>query len=328
MVFEPAYLRLFKSGELAERVRVAYQHLEDCDLCAHHCGVNRRVTLQGTACRTGERAVVSSYNPHFGEEAPLVGRGGSGTIFLAWCNLRCEYCQNYEISQLGDPSTPLRTDPSTPLRASGSEVEPEELAALMLRLQSMGCHNINFVSPSHVVAPIVAATLIAAHAGLRLPIVYNTGGYDSPQALALLDGVVDIYMPDVKYADAEIARKYSKIRDYPGVNRAAVKEMHRQVGDLAVDVCGVATRGLLVRHLILPNDLAGTRQTLQWLAEEISPNTYLNLMDQYRPCYKARDHPDLNRRITREEFTRAVLWAEEFGLTRLDERVPVRLVGL
>ncbi len=308
MAFEPAYVQLLKTGELAERARVAYQHLEHCDLCAHHCGVNRRDPpqsprtqgeIKGAVCRTGERAVVSSYNPHFGEESPLVGHGGSGTIFFAWCNLRCQYCQNYEISQLGE----------------GQEVEPEELAAMMLRLQAIGCHNINFVSPSHVVAPILAATLIAAPAGLRVPIVYNTGGYDSPDALALLDGVVDIYMPDVKYADAEIARKYSKIRDYPAINRAAVKEMHRQVGDLQIDERGVATRGVLVRHLILPNDRAGTRETLRWLAEEISPHTYLNLMDQYRPCYKANDYPELNRRITREEFARAAQWAEDFGLT-------------
>lgn len=311
-MFEPAYLKLLRAGELAERVRAAYQHLERCDLCAHHCGVNRRETTKGTVCRTGARAVVSSFNPHFGEEAPLVGRGGSGTIFFSWCNLRCQFCQNYEISQLG----------------AGVEVEPEEIAAMMLRLQALGCHNINFVSPSHVVAPILAATLIAARAGLRVPLVYNTGGYDSPEALALLDGVVDIYMPDMKYADATRARQYSKIRDYPAINRAAVKEMHRQVGDLQMDERGVALRGLLVRHLILPEDLAGTREILRFLAEEIYPNTYLNLMDQYRPCYKAQEYPELNRRITREEFARAVQWAEEFGLTRLDERAPFRLVWL
>jgi putative pyruvate formate lyase activating enzyme len=263
-------------------------------------------------CRTGERAVVASYNPHFGEEAPLVGRGGSGTIFFAWCNLRCQYCQNYAISQLGE----------------GIAAKPEELATMMLRLQAIGCHNINFVSPSHVVAPMLAATLIAAQAGLRVPIVYNTGGYDSLDALALLDGVVDIYMPDVKYADAAIARRYSKIRAYPAINRAAVKEMHRQVGDLVMDEHRIALRGLLVRHLVLPNDLAGTRETLRWLAEEISPNTYLNLMDQYRPCYKANEYPELNHRITHEEYQRAVQWAEELGLTRLDERVPLRVSGL
>jgi putative pyruvate formate lyase activating enzyme len=320
-MFEPAYLKLLRTGELAEHVRAAYQHLEKCDLCANRCGVNRRTPphsprkqgeVKGSVCRTGERAVVSSFNPHFGEESPLVGSDGSGTIFFSRCNLRCQYCQNYEISQLG----------------AGTEVEPEEIAAMMLHLQSSGCHNINFVSPSHIVAPILAATLIAAQAGLRVPIVYNTGGYDSPEALALLDGVIDIYMPDMKYADAEIARKYSKIRDYPAINRAAVKEMHRQVGDLQMDERGVALRGLLVRHLILPGDLAGTREIVRFLAQEISPNTYLNLMDQYRPCYKADEHPELTRRITREEYGRAVQWAEEFGLTRLDERVPLRLVWL
>ncbi len=307
-LFEPAYLKLLRAGELAARVRAAYQRLERCDLCAHHCGVNRRETTKGTVCRTGERAVVSSFNPHFGEEAPLVGRGGSGTIFFAWCNLRCQFCQNYAISQLGE----------------GTVVEPEGIAAMMLQLQEGGCHNINFVSPSHVVAPLLAATLLAAQAGLRVPIVYNTGGYDSPAALALLDGVVDIYMPDVKYADAAVARKYSKIRDYPAINRAAVKEMYRQVGDLQINAQGIAERGLLVRHLILPGDLAGTRDTLQWLAQAISPNTYLNLMDQYRPCYKAQEYPELDRRITREEFARAVRWAEELGFERLDERVPLR----
>ncbi len=269
--FSPAYLNLVRTGELAERVHTAYQHLEHCDLCAHNCGVNRRETIKGAVCRAGERAVVSSQHPHFGEEAPLVGRRGSGTIFFAWCNLRCPYCQNYEISQLGE----------------GSAVEPEEIAAMMLHLQALGCHNINLVSPSHIVAQILAATWIAVQAGLRVPLVYNTGGYDSPEALALLAGVIDIYMPDVKYADAAIGRRYSKIREYPGINRAAVKEMHRQVGDLQLDDRRIATRGLLVRHLILPNDLAGPREILRFLAEEISPNTYLNLMEQYRPCYKA-----------------------------------------
>ncbi len=304
MNLEPSYLNLMRTGVLAERVRVAYHHLEHCDLCAHCCGVNRRETSKGTVCRTGERAVVSSYNAHFGEEAPLVGCGGSGTIFFAWCNLRCEFCQNFEISQLG----------------AGNDVEPEELAMMMLQLQASGCHNINFVSPSHVVAPILAATLIAAQAGLYVPLVFNTGGYDSLDALALLDGVVDIYMPDMKYANAATARRYSKIRDYPAINRAAVKEMHRQVGDLQVDEDEIAQHGLLIRHLVLPGDLAGTREILRFVSEEISPSTYLNLMDQYRPCYKAREYPELNHRITREEYERAVVWAGELGLTRLDER--------
>lgn len=304
MTLEPSYLNLLQSGELAKRVRAAYQDLEHCDLCAHRCGVNRRETTRGTVCRTGERARVSSYHAHFGEEAPLVGHGGSGTIFFAWCNLRCQFCQNFEISQHG----------------AGDEVEPEELAGMMLHLQAAGCHNINFVSPSHVVAPILAATLIAAQAGLHVPLVYNTGGYDALKALALLGGVIDIYMPDMKYAEAAIARRYSKIRDYPAINRAAVKEMHRQVGDLQVDEAGIARRGLLVRHLVLPADLAGTRDILRFLALEISADTYLNLMDQYRPCYKASEYPELNRRITPEEYARAVGWAKELGLTRLDER--------
>ena len=308
MTFEPGFLNLLRSGELGERVRTAYEHLERCDLCAHHCGINRRETIRGAVCRTGERAVVSSYNPHYGEEAPLVGRGGSGTIFFAWCNLRCQFCQNYTISQLGE----------------GTLVEPGEIAAMMLRLQAEGCHNINLVSPSHVLPQILAAVLIAAQAGLQVPLVYNTGGYDSPEALALLEGVIDIYMPDMKYTDAATARRYSKIREYPAVNRTTVKEMHRQVGDLVLDATGVAQRGLLVRHLILPDDLAGTREVLRYIAREISPKTYLNLMDQYRPCYKASESPELNRRITRGEFEQAVEWAEEFGLKRLDERVWFR----
>lgn len=298
------YSTLLKTGELELRVKSAYQHLEHCDLCGHRCGVNRRSTIRGAVCRTGECAVVSSFNPHFGEEAPLVGRGGSGTIFLAWCNLRCQYCQNYEISQLGQ----------------GLAVEPEEIASMMLRLQAEGCHNINLVSPSHAVAQILAAVLQAARAGLNVPLIYNTGGYDSPEALSLLDGVIDIYMPDMKYADAAIARKYSKVRDYPAINRAAVKEMHRQVGDLQLDEHGIARRGLLVRHLILPADLAGTRDILEFLARQVSRNTYLNLMDQYRPCYKAGDYPELNRRLTRDEFERALSCAQEVGLGRLDAR--------
>ncbi|MBC7252136.1 MAG: radical SAM protein [Anaerolineae bacterium] len=301
--FEPAYVALLESGELKRRVEAAYQRLAACDICPRECGVNRLQDEEGV-CRTGKRAVVSSFNPHFGEEAPLVGRGGSGTIFFSWCNLKCQFCQNYEISQLGQ----------------GREVEPEDLAAMMLRLQDIGCHNINFVSPTHVVPQILAGVLIAAQAGLRLPLVYNTGGYDSLSTLALLDGVFDIYMPDMKYADAEIALKYSKIKDYPAINRAAVKEMHRQVGDLVMDERGIALRGLLVRHLVLPEGLAGTGEIVRFLATEISPNTYLNVMDQYRPCYKAGALPPLNRRITRQEYEEAVRLAHEAGLHRLDDR--------
>ena len=248
--------------------------------------------------------MVSSYDPHFGEESPLVGSGGSGTIFFSWCNLRCVFCQNWEISHKG----------------IGRKVEPEELAGMMLSLQADGCHNINFVSPSHVIAQIIAAVYIAAQQGLHLPLVYNTGGYDSMEALALLDGIIDIYMPDMKYGDSAIARKYSKVRDYFEINRTAVKEMHRQVGDLQLDSDGIAQRGLLVRHLILPNNLAGTDKVLAFLAEEISPDTYLNLMDQYHPCYRADEYPPLNRMITENEYKQAFGIADKYGLHRLDQR--------
>jgi putative pyruvate formate lyase activating enzyme len=290
---------------LKRRVAIAYARLEACDICARECGVNRRESAEGASCRTGERAIVSSAGPHFGEEGPLVGTGGSGTIFFSWCNLRCQFCQNAEISQLGQ----------------GREVEPEDLAGMMLGLQSQGCHNINFVSPSHVVPQILAGLLIAAEDGLRLPLVYNTGGYDSLKTLALLDGVVDIYMPDMKYADPVVARRFSRISNYPAVNQAAVKEMHRQVGDLSMDNRGVAQRGLLIRHLVLPEDLAGTAETVRFLRDEISPSTYVNVMAQYRPCYRAHELPPLNRRITNEEYAEAVRLAQQAGL-RLDERRP------
>ena len=302
---EAAYLTLRRSGELKRRVAEAYARLEACDLCARECGVNRRLNAEGAGCHTGERAIVSSYGPHFGEEDPLVGSGGSGTIFFAWCNLRCQYCQNYEISQMG----------------TGQEVEPEDLARMMLSLQSQGCHNINFVSPSHVVPQILAGLLIAAEAGLHLPLVYNTGGYDSLKTLALLDGVIDIYMPDVKYVDAAVAQRYSRIKNYPAVNQAAVREMHRQVGDLTMDERGVGRRGLLVRHLVLPEGLAGTAEIVRFLRDQVSPNTYMNVMAQYRPCYRAHELPPLNRRLTNEEYAAAVRLAEEAGL-RLDERRP------
>ena len=300
---EPAYLKLLGSGELRTRVAGAYQHLSICDVCARHCRVDRRAGQIGV-CRTGERAKVSSYGPHLGEEDPLRGWRGSGTIFFTRCNLKCRFCQNHDISQ---------TD-------AGHEVEPENLAVIMLELQAEGCHNINLVSPSHVVPQIMAGVLIAAQSGLRLPLVYNTGGYDSAAMLKLLDGVVDIYMPDMKYADAEIARRFSKVADYPRVNQSAVREMHRQVGDLQINRLGLATRGLLVRHLVLPGNLAGTDEIVRFLANEISPDTYLNLMDQYRPAYKAYHSPELNRRITRREYETAIQMARAAGLRRLDER--------
>lgn len=300
--FEPAYRALLSSGELRRRVQLAYDRLHACDFCGRQCRVDRYKTVG--ACRTEVRAVVSNYGPHFGEEDPLRGYRGSGTIFFAWCNLNCQYCQNYDISQLGN----------------GREVEPQDIAAMMLALQAQGCHNINFVSPTHVLAPILAAALIAAEAGLRIPLVWNTGGYDSLEALALLDGVVNIYMPDMKYADEEIAYRYSRVRNYPAVNRAAVKEMHRQVGDLVLDERGIARCGLLVRHLVLPGGLAGTAEIVRFLAEEVSRDTYINVMDQYRPCYRAHEYPPLDRPITTREYEAAMEAARAAGLHRFDRR--------
>ncbi len=306
--FEPAYLALHRSGELRERVEAAFEGLQACTLCGRACEVDRtgRPPKDVGACQTGERARVASYGPHFGEEDPLRGYRGSGTIFFSWCNLSCQYCQNYDISQ----------------RGRGRDVEPEELTRMMLSLQEQGCHNVNLVSPTHVVPPILAAVLIAAEAGLRLPLVWNTGGYDSLEALRLLDGVVDIWMPDMKYADAAVGLKYSKVEAYPDVNQTAVKEMHRQVGDLVTDERGIAQRGLLVRHLVLPEGLAGTEEIASFLADEISADTYINIMDQYRPCYQAGDLPPLDRPITREEYRAAVRQAREAGLHRFDQREP------
>ncbi|NNG02847.1 MAG: radical SAM protein [Inquilinus sp.] len=302
--FETGYLALLQDGELSRRVTEADKHLRDCDLCARYCHVDRTADVKGAVCRTGENAVVHSYGPHHGEEDCLTGWAGSGTIFFSWCNLRCVYCQNWEISWKG----------------AGREVTAGELADMMLSLQGQGCHNINLVSPSHVVAQILAAVAIAAGRGLRLPLVYNTGGYDSPEALALLDGVVDIYMPDLKYGDSDMARKYSRVRDYVAVNRAAVAEMHRQVGDLAIGEDGLARRGLLVRHLVLPNRIAGTEEVMRFLAEAVSRNTYINLMDQYRPCYRAEDYPEIDRPVSGEEIAEARAAAARHGLERLDQR--------
>jgi putative pyruvate formate lyase activating enzyme len=299
----PSYLNLLDEDLLADRVVEAYRHLSICDVCAWECPVDRRAGKLGV-CRTGEMARISSYGPHFGEESPLSGTRGSGTIFFTRCNLRCQYCQNHDISQAD----------------RGDEVEPESIAEMMLELQSRGCHNINFVSPSHVVPQILAAVLIAAQAGLRIPLVYNTGGYDSMGMLELLDGVIDIYMPDMKYSDPVVAKRYSRIPDYPQINQKAVKEMHRQVGDLSVDKDGIAVRGLLVRHLVLPDNLAGTDEVVRYLCERVSQNTYLNIMNQYHPAYKSHHYPALNRRLTDQEYQSAVDFAIAAGMTNLDQR--------
>jgi putative pyruvate formate lyase activating enzyme len=302
----PSYLALFETGELYERAVQARQHLQRCDLCGWECRADRLAGVLGV-CRTGELACVSSFGPHLGEEHVLSGWHGSGAIFFARCNMRCQYCQNHEISQ----------------SEAGDPLQPEQLAAIMLELQARGCHNVNLVSPSHVVAPILAALVVAVGRGLRLPLVYNSGGYDSPAALQLLDDVIDIYLPDMKYASQQIGRAYSKTPRYPQINRAAVKEMQRQVGDLHVDEHGLAQRGLLVRCLALPNGLAGVADTARFLADEVSQNTAINLMDQYRPEYNVLRYPNqfpkLKRTLTRQEYQDAVAMVHTAGLNPLSE---------
>ena len=296
----PAYLELHKRAELDARADAAERLLEPCRVCPRECLAQR---LQGETgvCGVAAKAMVSSYGPHYGEERPLVGYGGSGTIFLARCNLCCVFCQNYEISQKGE----------------GQVVSTARLAEMMLDLQRLGCHNINFVTPTHQVAQILRALPIAVEGGLNVPLVYNCGGYESLETLRLLDGVFDIYMPDFKYADAAMAREYSKVDNYPEVAKAAFREMHRQVGDLVTDRRGVARRGLLVRHLVLPNNLAGTAEVVRFLAE-LSEDTYVNIMARYRPCYRANEYPPLARRPTRTELEEALQLARAAGLHRLD----------
>jgi len=308
-IFRPGYLNSYKEGELQNRVSEARAILKSCRLCPRECEVDRTANEKGY-CRTGILPVVSSYSPHFGEEDPLVGFKGSGTIFFTHCNLLCLFCQNYEISHLGE----------------GREVAPDRLAKMMLDLQEMGCHNINFVSPTHVVAQILEALSLAIAAGLRVPLVYNTGGYDAVETLKLLDGIFDIYMPDLKFMDGEVAEKFCRAKDYPERAKAAIQEMHRQVGDLTIDPRGIAERGLLVRHLVLPGGLAGTRQVMRFLAREVSPNTYVNIMAQFRPCGEAMEHPPLNRRITSAEYEEALRMAHEEGIRRLDERRGLRII--
>ncbi len=297
-----AYLELYRSGKLRERIDAAVSLLESCSVCPRNCHVNRLAGDIGK-CKTPREAMVSSYGPHFGEESPLVGKHGSGTIFFTNCNLKCLFCQNYSISQLGE----------------GQKVTKKELADIMLFLQAKGCHNINLVSPTHVVPQILEALELSAESGLHLPLVYNSGGYDSVETLKILDRVIDIYMPDMKYDDADTARELSDIENYPEINRAAIKEMHRQTGDLEVNGEGVAQRGLLIRHLVLPHGLAGTKSIMGFLSNEVSSSTYVNIMDQYHPCYKAFQITSLRRRISSVEFQEALSFARETGISRLDK---------
>ncbi len=303
--FEPAYLRLYESGKLRVRVERALESLRSCRVCPRNCGVDR-LGDKFAVCKTGRYAVVGSYFPHFGEEDCLRGWRGSGTIFFSGCNLRCVFCQNFDISW----------------QLRGIPAPPRKLAEMMVELQERGCHNINFVTPEHEVPKIIEALPFAIEDGLRLPLVYNTSAYDSMESLELMDGVVDIYMPDFKYWDSEMARKYSKAPDYPDVARRTIKEMHRQVGTLVLDENGLALRGLILRHLVMPHHIGGTREIMRWIARELSPDTYVNVMAQYYPAGKVSEYPEINRRLEPSEYEQALDEAWRAGLKRLDPRRP------
>ena len=299
MTFVLPYIELARTGKLAKKLESLTEILRECRLCPRECGVNR---LEGQLgyCQAGADLMVSSAFPHFGEEPPLVGQHGSGTIFLTHCNLRCVFCQNYDISHLG----------------RGEPIAPSDMARTMVRLQEMGCHNINFVTPTHYAAQIVAALPLGIEMGLRLPIVYNCSGYESLEILQLLDGIVDIYMPDAKFMEAQDARQFCNAPDYPEVLRVVLKEMHRQVGDLTLNSKGVAERGLLIRHLVMPGGVASSESVLKFIAEEISVHSYVNIMNQYRPEYRAGEHQQINRRTNHREYLEAIQIAKRFRLYR------------
>lgn len=295
---QPSYLALYESGELEDRVVQLTKKLEACTLCPRGCKVNR---LKGELgfCKAGWNPVVSSFFPHFGEERPLVGRYGSGTIFLTHCNLKCNFCQNYDISHLG----------------SGENLSIQKVAQMMIYLQMQGCHNINLVTPTHYAPQIVAALPYAIRMGLELPIVYNCGGYESLEVIELLDGIVDIYMPDAKFSNVEHAKHFANAPDYYNVLKSVLKEMHRQVGVLKIKD-GIAYQGLLIRHLVMPNGVAGSEEILKFIAEELSTDSYVNIMNQYHPCFEAIDEPLIDRRITSAEYHWAIELAKKFGLHR------------
>jgi putative pyruvate formate lyase activating enzyme len=300
--FEPAYIKTFEKGILQDKAKAARKLMRPCNICPRKCRVDRLSGETGI-CKTAGSAFVSSYNPHFGEEAPLTGTQGSGTIFFTHCNLMCLFCQNFDISHQGH----------------GQEVSDKELAAIMLALQRRGCHNINFVTPSHVVPQILSALEIAVQDGLAIPLVYNSGGYDRPSTLKLLEHVFDIYMPDFKFWDPEIADRACQAKDYPEIARNALREMHRQVGDLTLDENGIAQKGLLIRHLVLPGELAGTRKVMRFIAQEISTQSYVNIMSQYRPCGRASEIKGFNASVSATDFQTAMQQALEEGITRLDQ---------
>lgn len=300
--FEPAYLELHRRGELRKRGLQLWDLMKQCELCPRQCGSNRLKGEKGF-CQSTSQLEISSYHPHYGEERPLVGRGGSGTIFLTHCSLRCVFCINWQVSQ-GD------CEPSQTV---------DGMAAMMLRLQERGCHNINVVTPTHYSPHILLALDVAASRGLRLPLVYNTCGWERLEILKILDGVVDIYLPDFKYSDGKMASKYSSgAETYPEITQAALLEMHRQVGVARPATDGLMYRGMMVRHLVMPNRVGGTKAAVEWIAENLPKDTYVNLMSQYAPVFKASQYPEIDRRITRAEYSEAVAWAKACGLTKLD----------
>ncbi len=302
--WRPRYALLEEEGKLKERVEEAYALMEECVLCPRMCKVNRLKGERGF-CRSPEKVIVYSHQPHFGEEVPLVGGRGSGTIFFSNCNLRCVFCQNWPIAHEG----------------RGPQISDERLADMMLNLQRIGCHNINVVTPTHIMPHILNAVRIALHRGLELPVCYNTGGYERPEIIRLLDGIVDIYLPDMKFMDPHMAEKYAaQSLDYPQHAQESVKEMHRQVGELVTNQAGIALEGLMIRHLVMPNRVAGTQDFVHWVADNLTASTYVNIMSQYRVEHRAFEYEHISRAITPQEYLEAMDWAEEAGLTNLDSR--------
>ncbi len=298
---QPIYIKTYRDGKFPEKIRALKGFLSSCTLCPRLCKVDRTKGERGF-CEAGAQARIAAAYPHFGEEACLVGKNGSGTVFFSYCSLKCLFCQNYEISH----------------QAEGNDLNAEALATTMLSLQGMGCHNLNLVTPTHYVPQIVEALNLAVKEGLHIPIVYNCGGYESAEVIEILDGIVDIYMPDAKFSSAEAGQKLCFVPDYFQVLKKVLKEMHRQVGDLQI-IDGMAVRGLLVRYLVMPEDYPGTKEIMGFIADEISPDTYVNIMDQYRPCGQSFRMPRINRMITPQEYRDAVATARACGLTRLDK---------
>lgn len=300
--FQAAYLQAEREGKLRKLEKDLWEMFGGCRCCPRRCGADRLAGATGV-CRSDARLEVHGAAPHFGEERPLVGFGGSGTIFFSHCNLLCCFCQNWQINHQGD----------------GNFINHDELADMMLGLQQRGCHNVNLVTPTHVVPHIVKALRLAIARGLMIPLVYNTNGYDSLDVITMLDGIVDIYLPDFKYMNGNLSARYaSGASDYPEVAAAVIKEMHRQVGVLQMDKSGVAQRGLIIRHLVMPENIAGTDRFVRWVAGELSADTFVNIMAQYHPAHKAYDYPELSRRVTRAEWLQAMAWAREAGLHHLD----------